>query len=180
MSYSRSSLQYVYVGAKLNMEFAAVANPPRPEMQLVSAPKFNCYGYSLGVNAWIEPGSLDIDETASRQKLTDAIESDGFFAVEKRPFNPRREHVIAAFYSTELSEFHFARLDGDGTWSHASGVHAPSRNDYTGKPIDDIETADLEDFKFAGYFLVSKEKTRLIVSDYTPARMAVSMDLARR
>lgn len=180
MGYSRSSLQYVYVGAKLNMEFAAVANPPQQEMRPAPSPKYNCYGYSLGVNAWVEPGSLDIDETASQQKLIDAIESDGFFAAEKRPFNPRREHVIAAFYSAELGEFHFARLDGDGTWSHASGVHAPSKNDYAGKPIENIETADFNSFKFIAYFLVSREKTRVIVSDYSQARMPLPMDLAHR
>ena len=85
---------------------------------------YNCMGYAFGIYDWLDINSfIDTDgETIEEVALDCAIE------IEER-FNCRRitspevatkdERVIAMRIGED--DFHFARLNSDGTWTHKPG-----------------------------------------------------------
>ncbi len=85
------------------------------------------------------------------------MERNGFRRVDQTAFIPSQNHVIAAFIdNAPYSDFHFVRLDGDGTWSHkgGSGGH-PSKVTRTGNPPADIGTIGMPYHStFVGYYKI--------------------------
>lgn len=54
----------------------------------------------------------------------------------------------------EAIEYHYARQNRDGTWSHKYGPLNVTNIDYGGHLMRDAAKADMGDYKFIGYFLV--------------------------
>lgn len=54
---------------------------------------------------------------------------------------------------TSPNDYHWARQNRDGTWSHKFGDQNVTNIDFAGKPITDISKVDFGSYKFAGFFL---------------------------
>ena len=89
----------------------------------------NCYGYALGLNANVAPGSANdgdmIDWCVSAEiekkyctELINACERDGLMDISYL-----KPGLIAVFINkyADCLDYHFYRYDG-GTWSHNLGV----------------------------------------------------------
>jgi hypothetical protein len=117
----------------------------------------NCYCYAVDHRAgdgWCFPGmgggkgelspsSLSCDDLSARVVADGAVKVDRAAAVSGPV--PADGHYIAMFYRPQSScdfshcgpDFHFARRDSNGRWSHKTGDSPVSDRDADGKPITD-------------------------------------------
>lgn len=141
----------------LSMKFRAVADCAHPYRRYSDDFPGNCYGYALYLSAGLSPADKDIWEINSPATLIEAVEQDGLKRTEKRPFDPSSEHIVAAFLKNngaDNSDFHFARLDRTGLWSHKQGSCKPSQHDRRSKIIRHPDKAYFRGYDFVAYFSV--------------------------
>lgn len=151
-------------GRTLNMEFNAMTQLPFTGGRKHTA---NCYGYALHIEASVNPGfhgeTRSLSEVASRKSFLKALDSDGLVPVARRTFDPSSEHIIAAYLDVR-HDFHFARLDSTGLWSHKPGDNwDPIQTDFFGNDFGDPESVNLLTFDFMGYFSVPERMNPLTV-----------------
>ncbi len=65
-------------------------------------------------------------------------------------------HIVALLIWPSV-DFHFARLEADGTWSSKGGPNPASLTDYSWHPILDPRTADFGDYDFCSFFWVGPD-----------------------
>ena len=56
-------------------------------------------------------------------------------------------------------DFHWYRLDNNGTWSHKPGQTGATDLDYANRPITDPRTADTGVYKFVCFMMVNQTAT---------------------
>jgi hypothetical protein len=133
----------------------------------------NCYCYALDVfkAAWCQPGAatgVTIDERSmSCASLRKALAADGAKEVPAATAmagQPASGHYIAMMFRPQSScnfarcqpDFHFARKDANGLWSHKAGDAPATNKDANGALIKDPSTAALPGryTEFCGFFHV--------------------------
>lgn len=138
----------------------------------------NCYSYVL-VNPnyfWSVPGFGYIKSSAKKyfdmfneyfggytyQDYCDALkkgaEQDGLIPIDK-PQNNEDYYTAALFFPKEGNEldFHWYKLEDNGTWTHKNGRHNISDLDDGSNLITDVQKAYSKDFQvFGGYYLVPR------------------------
>lgn len=94
---------------------------------------YNCFGYAVGYYDWLDLDNfcyLADDEGGNYDALDEMFEdccfeledSYGFTRIHDANVIPplrKDEHIIA--FRVGFDDFHFARLNSDGTWSHKPG-----------------------------------------------------------
>jgi YD repeat-containing protein len=86
----------------------------------------------------------------SDRTLRRAARADGLIYLGDDPATmrspPRGTRVVAFFADTEglIQDYHWARLDADGSWSHKRGMQHPSQVDDSGRRILDPRQADFD------------------------------------
>jgi len=98
-------------------------------------------------------------KTVSCKDVTAASKCDGLIPAPNPPA-PKAGYYPVALVSAPGVDYHWYRLDNNGTWSHKPG-HGTARNvDSSGKIITNPETADRSGYPnysdFCGYFYVPK------------------------
>jgi len=63
-------------------------------------------------------------------------------------------HIVALLVWQDV-DYHFVRLEADGTWSSKAGNLPATRLDYSGQPMKDPRTANLGSYRFCGFLWVS-------------------------
>jgi len=124
----------------------------------------NCTAYAANDkrpnNHFPQPGQISgrqYGELSHWQVMRGAI-SDGFELAGVLPWNvpePREGRTIVAIVITQDMDYHWYRLDNDGTWSHKPGSTAARNVDASGKPISALGDADWGRYKdFLGYYYI--------------------------
>ncbi|GBF91867.1 hypothetical protein Rsub_04972 [Raphidocelis subcapitata] len=143
----------------------------------------NCYCYAVDHrdgDGWCFPGMGggmgDLSPaTLSCEDLTARVVADGAVKVDRAAAVggavPAEGHYIAMFYRPQSScdfshcgpDFHFARRDSNGRWSHKTGDSPVSDKDADGKAITDPQAAKFNGgySSFCGYFLVKPQSARI-------------------
>ena len=93
---------------------------------------YNCFGYALGYYDWLDLDNfycmddLDVNfDTLNEMfedcciELEDRYELTRVYDPDTTKLNHKTEHLIA--FRVGFDDFHFARLNSDGTWSHKPG-----------------------------------------------------------
>ena len=62
-------------------------------------------------------------------------------------------HIVALLVWPDV-DYHFVRLEADGTWSSKAGNSAATTVDDSGQPMKDPRTAKLGGYKFCAFFWV--------------------------
>jgi len=120
----------------------------------------NCYNYGTDVltNTFAQPGvgsgqkwSTDTCADIQASAIRDGLQYIG----QKLPKEkPSEGHFITLLMWPDTN-FHWVRLDKDGTWSHKPGSTEVRNVDNNGKSITDPSTQDFSPWTdFCGYFLV--------------------------
>lgn len=149
----------------LQSQFNAAArhyNPtqtPDYDPQAWSSWHQNCYTYALNIpeHGWGRPGQLmrpynersalvwDYDVSKAISYFDTLLKQDGLVRIDD-PDPALYAHILfLCLYldpDIEDQDFHFYRLDSNGTWSHKEGQATPSNQDYSGKIILSPETCD--------------------------------------
>lgn len=134
----------------------------------------NCYCYALDVfkSAWCQPGAASgVEITANSMScatLRKALLADGakeVTAATALSGQPAAGHYIAMMFRPQSSctfarcqpDFHFARKDASGLWSHKAGDAPATNKDANGALIKDPKAATLQGSytDFCGYFQVT-------------------------
>uniref|UniRef100_A0A0G4GJH7 Uncharacterized protein n=1 Tax=Chromera velia CCMP2878 TaxID=1169474 RepID=A0A0G4GJH7_9ALVE len=132
----------------------------------------NCYNYGNDIvtNTFAQPG----EGTGAKWKVntcedvTRAAESDGLMSIplsltqgNDMPPPPKKGHLVALFIWPGTN-FHWARQDSNGLWSHKPGGTPVSNTDNTGKVIKDASQAELSPWsKFCGYFSTTPSEVKI-------------------
>lgn len=102
-----------------------------PGIQKYDNWSYNCFGYALGYYDWLDLHSfewLEDEECATAEKLLDMFEDCCDELEERYQLTrvydaniklPSNQHLIA--FRVGYDDFHFARRNSDGTWSHKPG-----------------------------------------------------------
>jgi hypothetical protein len=141
----------------------------------------NCYSYAVNdldrnggmdgnpgertANApatWVDRRNPQTYNAYIRQIIAGA-QSDGLTWIGREPVQRHGHYLVAFFMRPAIPgagndyqghEFHWARQDEDGRWSHKYGNLYVTRLDYGGNPIADPATADMGRYRFVGYMQV--------------------------
>ena len=124
----------------------------------------NCYNYATDIKTgtFAQPGQASghIPSTLSCPDYTAAAEADGLIPVADisdacgNSCFPNG-HIVALVIWPGV-DFHWYRMEADGTWTHKPGETAPINLDQSGKPITDPRTADRGGYtEFCGFFCTS-------------------------
>lgn len=102
-----------------------------PGIQKYGMWTYNCFGYALGYYDWLDLHSfswLESEEYATEDDLLNMFEDccaeleDRYQLTRVYDANiklPSNQHLIA--FRVGYDDFHFARRNSDGTWSHKPG-----------------------------------------------------------
>jgi hypothetical protein len=117
----------------------------------------NCYNFATDIrtDTFAQPGGGSGNDC---QSLTIGAIYDGLQAgvdlADLCHTSGLPQGHIAALLVWPGTDFHWARLEADGTWSNKGGPYEASMTDYAWQPILDPRTADFGDYKFCGFFWV--------------------------
>ncbi len=157
-------VQYVNLAAPPDQQlrFAAITGHGA---QLAS----NCYAYAandadnpMGVQS--HPGFFATGKELDQTQALDAgavikgMEADGFIPLDKKPDGPSKDFYIVALAidpNQRDQDFHYYRMDADGTWSHKIGTYPATNLDAQGHVIIDLETADRHGLDGHNYSILS-------------------------
>ncbi len=181
-------------GTGIPMKCSALSGPPKYEPEKWDeATNFynNCYNYAtnLATGKASHPGQWKGDDGHQYEKPAEAMTLDylkkGCELDGLKYFNPADSgltltcpkscHLVALYIlphvvdqngkSTQKGDFHFARQDSDGTWSHKQGPFKPEKIKKNGQPITKPEDYSQRDmpgnarrrpYQFKGTFCVCK------------------------
>lgn len=122
----------------------------------------NCYAYGTDIasNSFAQPGRGSgtkwLDNTCTEMRA--AAERDGLTWVgtelpDDDVVDPEKGHYLALYIWPETN-FHWARRDSNGRWSHKPGGTPVQDADNNGTPIVDASKADLSPWtEFCGYMV---------------------------
>lgn len=160
--------------------------------------KINCLSYALNLkkdtpvvaSSWFNPSAKKQDLLSNVVSQVNSIHGKGLPSsapLGKIVTDGRADpgYYLVAFYISHsendedgcLDDYHFARQDRDGGWSHKTGKKIPTNKDASGKVISDPATADLHyeyteergelfaEYKLVGYFQVRDPDLRSSPSD---------------
>jgi len=150
--YTQTKQDFVMLPS-LSMDFDASRWDPLQDSDAAT----NCYSYALDapelgiVNLGVDarksiaqgtPQYYNWSVTLSEMQMHHLAESDGLERIQEHAFNPKKHHVVALFggmvppTEMEQGDFHFYRLDGDGSWSNQPFKRAPiSRTSWQGETL---------------------------------------------
>lgn len=117
----------------------------------------NCYNYAARVatNTRAQPGRGSGNQYYSilGETIRNRAVDDGFTDLDNSALGqlPDTDNCLVALFAVENIDFHFIRQDGDGTWSHKVGTHAPTNMDNKGEIITDPRTADIGPYQFVRF-----------------------------
>ena len=112
-------------------------------------PYHNCYAYSLDVTSKSfsskpQPGyyygleHMNDDEIKSCKSLFNRVKADfpdSYITTYHQPCRAKYSKIYAAIDDSNNPDYHFYRLDSNGTWSHKPGATEVQKTDYDGKII---------------------------------------------
>lgn len=128
----------------------------------------NCYNYACNIQTgtYAQPGRASGNgySAINCAEVTDGAISDGL--KEHSPCNDSCSgccHTVAlAMDTVEPRDYHWYRLDRDGTWSHKPGWGEATNLDNSGNIITDPRTADRGRYnEFCGCFCVCKNEVTI-------------------
>jgi hypothetical protein len=120
----------------------------------------NCYNYATDVmtGTFAQPGGGTIYQCGY---ATPAAVSDGLIpgvdladlcATSGLP----EGHIVALLIWPGV-DFHWLRMEADGTWSHKMGSFSPTARDNSNRVITDPRTANFGNYQFCGFFWVGPD-----------------------
>jgi hypothetical protein len=130
------------------------AGPDFDSGKLGNDPTTNCYGYALDNGGWRVPGNCR-PHRWTESLLQEMILRDGLTAWEQGAALTQAGHFVAAFVS-ELSDFHFCRLDRDAVWSEKPGAASARRVSGNSAATADPRVKYVGTARFCGFFHVLK------------------------
>jgi hypothetical protein len=120
----------------------------------------NCYNYATDIRTdhFSQPGGGSGYECQSMTSgaLSDGLQAGVDLADLCHTSGLPQGHIVALLVWPGI-DFHFARLEADGTWSNKGGPYPASTTDYSWQPILDPRTADFGDYGFCGFFWVGPD-----------------------
>lgn len=170
------------------------APPYRPELWEQRGD--NCYEYAVAGNRNINdplianPGEaggntrlrFSANQPASEEELISMVQQDGLQAagIERPPEAPKDHYVIALYRRDDGADYHFARENPDGTWSHKYG---PAPVDYVrdaqGQPTQELPAtlsygsgSFSQQYQLIQYFYAPKEGVDMGLDAYIERRLA--------
>ncbi|XP_078384232.1 uncharacterized protein LOC144666727 [Oculina patagonica] len=134
----------------------------------------NCYNYATTIrtDSFAAPGrgtglmlyppltSLNVAVSALRDGLNALNVAPGGPAPVNPPL-PNQNHMVALVVWPGY-DFHWYRLDADGTWSHKPGQTAITKFDNAGNMINDPRNAAMAGYQFAGFFACNRNFVHII------------------
>ncbi len=121
----------------------------------------NCYAYALNVpsTGYAVPGHLthpdiytSLGRLISLQKIQEFLERDGLVKVSEKNALNNDGHFIALWVQPGF-DYHFARRNKIGSWSHKGGGKAVSWRDDFNRQIKIPELSYFQNYQeFGGYF----------------------------
>lgn len=156
---------FAYNRALPNWEIWNVLNPGQP----VFTPSYwnvggnrqtqnNCYNYAnnKATNTFAQPGRASIGQAGSMScaavhaaAIADGLQPVGDYPSWPLDFKKGLALVVAPGY-----DYHWYRLDSDGTWSHKPGQTFATNRDNAGNAIADPRTANRGPYTdFCGFFI---------------------------
>ena len=120
----------------------------------------NCYNYAVNIpsNMFPRPGGSGTALTG--EAIRNACVQEGMedFSDPAAGVFPDTHDCVTALVIMENLDFHFYRLDSDGTWSHKLGEEAPSNLDNDGNTITDPRTANIGPYQFVRFMGICTRK----------------------
>lgn len=115
-----------------------------------------------GTNTFAQPGRAAGAEAVwpSCYHVHNAAVADGLEPISDYPsyvmgFKTGVALVVDPGSSTRNPDYHWYRLDGDGTWSHKPGQTAATNRDNSGNVITDPRTANRGNYSiFCGFYML--------------------------
>lgn len=143
----------------------------------------NCYAYALDLPEHAAIHTPPGDELDSPKKLAEALRADGWRKLYRHTLrSPRRVrrvarqpgHLIAAAFGRATvpnqlprTDYHFYRLDSNGTWSHKHGDEIAAKTDESDAIIEDPGATDRGEYpSFVGYWWVDHRQLGRLVRGY--------------
>lgn len=130
----------------------------------------NCYNYACDMmtDTFAQPGRTHgfLLSCVCALEIRQAAMLDGLEPIADYPADdPAVGHYVALGYSSALRDYHWWRLDSDGTWSHKPGQCPVMHTDASGGRIDDLNPPSGAGARgcyevFAGYFYVPETLIR--------------------
>ena len=175
----------------LDLELARASAPPAPplmrqggpRLECDTAPKFtktgwsgavravnNCYNYANNkkLDAFGHPGfaANRVECPSTCADLTKGAVDDGLIKMATAAVCPLEGHIVALLVRPatvgDEGDFHWARLDRTGLWSHKVGSSAVSKLDSRSEEIPDITQADMTPYtQFCGFFQSIKSQVTI-------------------
>ena len=112
----------------------------------------NCYAYAVNHPAPIDPGDLSNSHYNGIGDVGKAAVRDGL--IKKQPMStvPNEYYVVALWVSSDGDNYHWARREGDGRWSHKPGEGDTRYTDANEQEINDDNPPDDCDMNFLIFF----------------------------
>lgn len=159
---------FAYNRALPNWEIWSVLNPGQPAF----TPSYwnvggdrqynnNCYNYAnnKATNTFAQPGRASIGTAGSMTcaAVRAAAIGDGLEPISDYPSWPldfKKGVALVTGYVGPYPDYHWYRLDSNGTWSHKPGGGTARNTDESGNTITDPRTANRGGYtNFCGFFL---------------------------
>lgn len=147
-----------------------VMNPGRPSYTssywnvFYRQPSNNCYNYvnNKATNTFAQPGRASGAEAlwSSCYHVHNAAVADGLEPISDYPsyvlgFKTGAALVVDPGSSVRNPDYHWYRLDANGTWSHKPGQTAATNRDNSGNVITDPRTANRGNYTiFCGFYML--------------------------
>jgi hypothetical protein len=151
-------------GARTNLARTAVAFPGLSPISGWNEPYVqannNCYNFATDIrtDTRAQPGGVGPwgydcqDET--RGAIADGLQAGVVLEDLCQTSGLPVGHIAALLVWPPYVDFHWARLEADGTWSHKPGNLPATTLDNSGQPITDPRTANFGLYQFCGFFWV--------------------------
>lgn len=123
----------------------------------------NCYNFATDIrtDTRAQPGGPPFYYLYTCPLQTDAALSDGLQAgvdlADLCHTSGLPEGHIVALLIWSNWDFHYVRMEANGTWSSKAGNFAATTLDNSGQPIVDPRTANFSPYQFCGFFWVGPE-----------------------
>ncbi|KAL9963288.1 hypothetical protein ACROYT_G032473 [Oculina patagonica] len=137
-------------------------------------PYNNCYNYATTIvtDTFAQPGRRSGNKQyppIQAYKVRIGAESDGLATlnvaaggpVPTNPALPNQNHVVALVV-WRYRDFHWYRLDADGTWSHKPGQTPVTQLDNAGNPINDPRNAAMAGYQFVTFMTCNRNTINII------------------
>lgn len=115
----------------------------------------NCYNFATDIrtDTFAAPGGGYDCQSMTSGAISDGLQAGVDLADLCHTSGLPQGHIAALLVWPGM-DFHWARLEADGTWSNKGGTYEASMTDYAWQPILDPRTADFGDYRFCGFFWV--------------------------